>query len=100
MLQKLNIPVVDLENTMHVVNLRFVICYPVVILFREIFSSCPVKECHTVFVLVDYECSTKQTFPYSFDHGLSRDVDGFHAGGFLCGKIKKKSLVYLTRRSS
>ena len=46
LLQKLNIPNVDM---MHAVNLQFLICYPVVIFYlEESFHHCTVQECYTV----------------------------------------------------
>ena len=64
---------------MHVVNQRFVICYPVVIfIYRNLFIIALLKlRMSRVLVLVDYECCAKQTFCCLFDHGLSRDVRGF-----------------------
>ena len=51
---------------------------------------CPVKECLAFCrVLVDYECCTKQTFCYLFDHDLSRAVGAFQkTRDFFLVKLK------------
>ena len=78
---------------MHVVDLTFVICYPVVIFTqRNLFIIALLNNVTRFGVGRLRRGYTKQTFRLLFGHGFSRNVGSFKRNrnpGFLFDKIKK-----------
>ena len=99
LLQTLNIPNVDLQvydvrNTMHVVNLRFVICYPADCDFylEESIHHCPVKERQAFLFWSTTNIVQNKHFVICLIMAF-RERRVLKSPSFLFGKIKK-SLVH------